>query len=219
MTRTAAGLPAINRLVAHQPVIERAALQVREHGKAPTVDTLAVAQFRDLVALASQHLTVANGLLVLDEAPLRKRDVAAIDLGLLRKNIEITNHLVSSQALALGGNLELRPISPFFWQGSLLKCENWEASAEQHWWGSCICMNEALTWAIIEQLEAGAAALTILAMLEACGVVTALGAVATAIVGLVVIAGALALIAADRGDGVCICLLHFPPGQILVMPR
>ena len=125
---------------------------------------------------------------------------------------------MSSQALSLGPNLELRPISPFFWQGSLLKCEKWEAWAEQHWWGSCICMNEELTWAIIEQLEAGAAALTILAMLEACGVVTALGAVATAIVGLVVIAGALALIAADRGDGVCICLLHFPPGQILVMP-
>ena len=92
MTRTAAGLPAIDRLVAHQPVIERAVLMPREPGKDPAVDVLAVAQFRDLVALASQHLTIANGLLVLDEAPLRKRDIAATDLGLLRKNIEITNY-------------------------------------------------------------------------------------------------------------------------------
>lgn len=208
----------IDRLAAFQPVVERAVLR-QPSCRDVALDRVAVGQFQDLLALATRHLSVEKNCLVLDEAPLKARGVVAADIGFLRKNVEISNLLLSKRLLKLGKGTTLLPASPYFWSGSIFECQAWEAWADVHWWGWSLCMNKELTWAIATELAAGASAATILVLLEACGVITAVGVIPTAIVGLIMSVGAAVLFASEHGNGVCIYQLWFPPGQVVVLPR
>jgi hypothetical protein len=93
--------PEIDRLAAYQPVIERALLRRPPCGEAAP-DRMAVGQFQDLLALATHHLSAERGCLVLDEKPLTARGIVAADIGILRKNVEISNLLLSKRMLKLG---------------------------------------------------------------------------------------------------------------------
>lgn len=210
--------PEIDRLVAYQPVLERAILRRPPCGE-PVLDRVAVGQFQDLLALATRHLSPQRGCLVLDEKPLAARGIVAADVGILRKNVEISNLLLSKGLLKLGKGTTLLPASPYFWSGSIFECQAWEAWADVHWWGVSLCMNKELTWAIASELAAGASAATILVLLEACGVITAAGVVPTAIVGFIMAVGGAVLIANEHGNGVCIYHLWFPGSGFIVLPR
>lgn len=218
MNANAARTIANDKLVAYQPVIEKACLQAKP-GLEPTLDPLGAAQLRDLLVLATQHITAQNDLLVLDENPLRARRIADIDIGFLQKNLELTNTWIGNGMLGLDGGTKLVSKSPFFWQGEILNVDRWEASVELNWYGWCLCMNEELTNAICAALAANAGAMTILAMLELAGFVTAPAIIPTAIVAAVMLVGGMVLLANSRGNGVCICQLWFPPGHVSVFPR
>ncbi len=209
----------IDRLIAHQPVFERVMPRQPPCDGKLERDMLASLQVKDLLTLATQHVSVDGGGLVLAEAALLARHVVPADVGVLSKNLAITNRWISQGLLGLGDGTALRPLSPYFWSGPLLKCQAWEAWADTHWWGWSLCMNKELTWAIAAQLAAGASAAVVLSMLEACGVVTAIGVIPTALVGLIMAVGAAALIAFEHGNGVCFNVLWFPPGTVILSPR
>lgn len=209
---------AIDRIVAGQPIIKRAIVK-RSHGAAPTLDLVAAAQLQDLLTLANQHLSARNKQLALNDEPLRARRVTEADIGILQKNIEITNHWINEGALALDRGTALVSRSPFIPQGKFLNIDQWEASIEISWYGWCLCINEPLLDAILLQLAAGAGLAGILAMLEMAGVVTSPLIIPTALAAAIIMVGAMVLSASSRGNGVCICSLWFPPGHTTVRPR
>ncbi|MDH3474905.1 MAG: hypothetical protein OEM59_14580 [Rhodospirillales bacterium] len=204
----------------HIPIIERANWLAR-HDKDGDVGEHALVgqQIKQLIDLASKHVSTERGRLALDEQALFRHDIAASDIGSLRKSIEIANKYIANKSLVLTSGTKLRSNSAFFWQGLVMDPRDWRAWFDVHWWGVEVCMNHELTQALSLQLLAGAGAAALLVILEGAGLITAPAAIPTAIVGLILVAGATRLQVNDHGNGVCIYLPFYPPGVNWISPR
>jgi hypothetical protein len=128
----------MDRLVAYQPVVERALLRRPSCGDVAP-DRVAVGQFQDLLALATRHPSPQRGCLVLDEKPLAARGIVAADIGILRKDVEISNLLLSKGMLKLGRGTTLLPASPYFWSGSIYACQGPGRRGPTCTGGACRC--------------------------------------------------------------------------------
>ncbi len=203
----------------HIPVVDKVATLAMSGERDRVALVIAGKQLKQLLELASAHISAKSGHLVLDEKPLLARDIALADVAACRRNLDVANRLLDDKSLVLDRGLRLRSNSPLFLQGRFYKRRNWEASADIYWWGVELCMNSELTWVIIASLLAGAGAAAILALIEASSVVGVAAVPFTAFVAAMIGLGAVALMVADQGDGVCIRLLFVPPGLAVVVPR
>lgn len=203
----------------HIPVMDKVATLAMGGERDRVAYVIAGKQLKQLLALASAHTSQKSGHLVLDEKPLLAREIAPADIVACRRNLEVANRLIDEKALVLDRRQRLRSNSPLFLQGRFYKRGKWEASADVYWWGVELCMNSELTWVIIASLLAGAGAAAILALIEASSVVGVAAVPFTAFVAAMIALGAIALMVADQGDGVCIRILFVPPGLAVVVPR
>lgn len=203
----------------HIPVIDKVTTLAMGGERDRVALVIAGKQLRQLLTLASAHISPKSGHLLLDEKPLLAREIALADIAGCRRNLEFVNCLLDDKTLVLDRGVRLRSNSPLFLQGRFYKFGEWEATADLYWWGVELCMNEELTWVIIASLLAGAGAAAILALIEASSVVGVATVPFTAFVAAMIGLGAIALMVADQGKGVCIRILFVPPGLAMVVPR
>ena len=206
-------------LLPHTPVINQAnALAFRQD--ADKAEHIIVGhQIHQLIEFASEHVATRGDCLLLDESALAERRIAESDIWTLSKYVDIANSMIANGTFAAAPGGLLISKSPLYFQGAIYDLSKWKFDADVRWWGVKFEMNDAMTEDIIEQLALGAGAATILVLLEGAGVITAPAAVVTAIVGLILIIGAVRLLLNSKGNGVCIYMPWSPPGANWISPR
>lgn len=210
---------AIDFLLPHTPVIDKANTLAFRQDADKAEHIVVGQQIHQLIEFASEHVDTRGDVLQLDESALAKRRIAEADIWTLSKYVDITNNMIANGTFAAAPGGLLISKSPFYFQGPIYDMSQWKFDADVRWWGVKFEMNDAMTEDIIGQLVAGASAVAIIALLQSAAGVTVPVAVLTAIVGLIMIVGAVRLMISSQGNGVCIYMPWVPPGANWISSR